>query len=228
MDYTSDPNSFKAAVVVLSGGQDSATCLALACNKHGSEKVAAITFDYGQRHSAEVECAKKLAKHFDVKPHKIVKLPFYSQLTSNALFDKNAEISKEPGAKRPNTYVEGRNPLFLLIAAIWAKSLGAKKLYTGVSQVDSSGYPDCRESFIRAQEKAIRLAMEWPFEIITPFMRMTKRDEWELADKLGILELVKTGTITCYNGIPGAGCGKCPACVLRNNGLKEYEKTAKK
>lgn len=213
----------KSAVVVLSGGQDSATCLALACEKHGADKVAAITFNYSQRHASEVEYAKKLVKHFEVKPHKIVKMDFYPTLTSNALFDKSAKIETESGSKHPNTYVEGRNALFLLTAGIWAKSLGAKKIYTGVSQIDFSNYPDCRESFIRAQEKSMRLAMDWPFEIITPFMRMSKKDEWALADKLGILELIKNSTVTCYEGIPGKGCGKCPACIIRNNGLKAYE-----
>lgn len=213
----------KSAVVVLSGGQDSATCLALACEKHGADKVAAITFNYSQRHALEVEYAKKLAKHFDVKPHKIVKMDFYPSLTSNALFEKDKKIEKVPNAKYPNTCVDGRNAIFLLTAGIWAKSLGAKKIYTGVSQVDFSNYPDCRESFIRAQEKSMRLAMDWPFEIITPFMRMKKKDEWALADKLGIMDIIKNNTLTCYEGIPGKGCGKCPACIIRNNGLKEYE-----
>ena len=118
--------------------------------------------------------------------------------------------------------VEGRNAFFLLAAAVWAKSLGAKEIYTGVSEADYSGYPDCRAAFIRAQQRMLRLALEWPVRIVTPFIRMTKAEEWALADRLGIFELVRDRTLTCYNGIPGAGCGKCPACRLRNNGLKEY------
>ena len=107
---------------------------------------------------------------------------------------------------------------------MWAKSLGAHEIYTGVSQADYSGYPDCRATFIRAQQRMMRLAMEWPFKIVTPFMNKTKAEEWALADKLGILDVVKNETLTCYNGIPGAGCGKCPACKLRNAGLREYER----
>jgi len=210
------------AVVVLSGGQDSATCLALATKRHGAGHVAAITFRYGQRHAVETKFAKRLAKRFGVARHKVISLGFYGQLTTNALMDKSAEIRREKGASCPTTVVEGRNAAFLLMAGIWAKSLGAKEIYTGVSQADYSGYPDCRRVFIRAQERAMRLTMEWPFKIVTPFMDMTKAEEWALADKLGIFETIDKETVTCYNGVPGAGCGKCPACRLRNKGRAEY------
>jgi len=211
------------AVVVLSGGQDSATCLALAVKKYGADEVAAITFAYGQRHAVETRFARRLAKRFGIAAHKVVKLGFYRELTTNALLDPTMAIARRPGAKCPTTVVEGRNAFFLLAAAVWAKALGANVLYTGVSEADYSGYPDCRAAFIRAQEKAIRLALDFPIRIETPFIRKTKAQEWAIADRLGILELVKRETVTCYNGIPGAGCGKCPACVLRARGLKEYE-----
>ena len=211
------------AVVVLSGGQDSATCLALAVKKYGADEVAAITFAYGQRHAVETKFARRLAKRFGIAAHKVVKLGFYRDLTTNALLDPTMAIARKPGAKCPTTVVEGRNAFFLLAAAVWAKTLGANVLYTGVSEADYSGYPDCRAAFIRAQEKAIRLALDCPIRIETPFIRKTKAEEWAIADRLGILDLVKSETVTCYNGIPGAGCGKCPACVLRARGLKEYE-----
>ena len=216
------------AVVVLSGGQDSATCLALAIAEHGADKVAAITFEYGQRHSIETRFARGLAKRFQIAAHKVVNLAFYRHLTANALMNKDMPIKKEQGAKAPTTLVEGRNPLFSLVAAIWAKSLGAKRLWTGVSQADFSGYPDCREDFIRAHEQMLRLAMEWPFEIVTPFMNLTKKDEWAIADELGIFDIIENDTVTCYRGIPGKGCGKCPACKLRNRGLKEFLATRRK
>lgn len=211
------------AVVVLSGGQDSATCLALAVKKYGADEVAAITFAYGQRHAIETKYARRLAKRFGVAAHKVVKLGFYRDLTTNALLDPTMKIARARGASCPTTVVEGRNAFFLLAAAVWAKTLGATVLYTGVSEADYSGYPDCRAAFIRAQEKAIRLALDYPIRIETPFIHKTKAEEWALADRLGILDLVKNGTVTCYNGIPGAGCGKCPACQLRARGLKEYE-----
>lgn len=211
------------AVVVLSGGQDSAICLALAVKKCGAREVAAITFAYGQRHAVETKYARRLAKHFGIAAHKVVKLGFYKDLTTNALFDPKLRIRN--GKSCPNTVVEGRNAFFLMAAAVWAKTLGATTLYTGVSQADFSGYPDCRAVFIRAQEKAIRLALDFPVRIVTPFMEMTKADEWALAAKLGIFDLVANGTVTCYNGIPGKGCGKCPACKLRNRGLREYERS---
>ena len=261
------------AVVVLSGGQDSATCLALAIRKHGVENVAAITFAYGQRHAVETKFAKRLTRLVpcccaaqrgrDIPVackkgsllHKIVHLDFYKHLTTNALFDHEMKISKggEEDARRetrdengkdarretritnnqqlttnnqpPNTVVEGRNAIFLQLAAVWAKTLGATEVYTGVSETDFSGYPDCRAAFIRAEEKAIRLALNYPIRIVTPFMHMTKAEEWALADKLGIFDLIRNETVTCYNGIPGDGCGKCPACRLRNRGLKTFLQT---
>ena len=213
------------AVVVLSGGQDSATCLALAVKKYGAREVAAITFVYGQRHAVEVKYARRLARHFGVAAHKVVKFGFYKDITQSALLAERGRIGRARGAKCPNTVVEGRNAFFLMAAAVWAKTLGAKALYTGVSQADFSGYPDCRAVFIRAQEKAIRLALDFPVRIVTPFMEMTKADEWALAAELGILDLIANGTVTCYNGIPGKGCGKCPACKLRNRGLREYERS---
>ena len=212
------------AVVVLSGGQDSATCLALAIKKFGRDHVAAITFNYGQRHALETKFAKALAKRFGIARHKVVRLDFYRHLTSNALMNDDIAIAKRKGASCPTTVVEGRNAIFLLSAGIWAKELGATEIYTGVSEADYSGYPDCRAAFIRAQQKTMRLAMEWPFRIVTPFMHMTKADEWSLADSLGILDIIKNETLTCYNGIPGTGCGKCPACKLRNAGLAAFER----
>lgn len=210
------------AVVVLSGGQDSATCLALATRKYGAAHVAAITFNYGQRHAIETVYAKRLARRFGVAAHKVVRLDFYRHLTTNALLDPTMKITRRKGAACPTTVVEGRNAFFLLSAGVWAKTLGAKVLYTGVSQADYSGYPDCRAAFVKAQEKMMRLAMEWPFRIVTPFMHMSKADEWALADRLGILDVIADETVTCYNGIPGAGCGKCPACRLRNRGLAAF------
>ena len=211
------------AVVVLSGGQDSATCLALAVKKYGADEVAAITFGYGQRHAIETKYARRLAKRFGIAAHKVVTFGFYRDLTTNALLDPTMKIARARGASCPTTVVEGRNAFFLLAAAVWAKTLGATVLYTGVSEADYSGYPDCRAAFIRAQEKAIRLALAYPIRIETPFIHKTKAEEWALADRLGILDLVKNETVTCYNGIPGVGCGKCPACRLRARGLKEYE-----
>ncbi|MGN0854913.1 MAG: 7-cyano-7-deazaguanine synthase QueC [Kiritimatiellia bacterium] len=213
------------AVVVLSGGQDSATCLALAAKKYGAAHIAAITFDYGQRHAVETAYARRLARRFGVREHKIVRLDFYRRLTTNALLDPEMKIERRKGTGCPTTVVEGRNAFFLLSAGVWAKALGAKVIYTGVSQADYSGYPDCRAVFIKAQEKMMRLAMEWPFRIVTPFMHMTKAEEWALADTLGIRDVIENETVTCYNGIPGKGCGKCPACKLRNQGLKEFRKS---
>ena len=211
------------AVVVLSGGQDSATALAMAVKKHGAENVAAITYAYGQRHALETKFARRLAKGiFKIALWKRVPLSFYSSITDNALLSKDVAIAKKKGAKCPNTVVEGRNAVFLTLASVWAKSLGAKEVWTGVSEADFSGYPDCRAAFIRAHEKATRLALDWPVKFVTPFIHMTKAEEWSLASKLGILGVIENNTLTCYNGIPGRGCGKCPACCLRARGYAEF------
>ncbi|MBR2837740.1 MAG: 7-cyano-7-deazaguanine synthase QueC [Kiritimatiellae bacterium] len=211
------------AVVVLSGGQDSATCLALAVRKYGAGEVAAITFDYGQRHAVETRYARRLARRFGIAEHKVVGLGFYRDLTTNALLDPSMPIRR--GRTCPNTVVEGRNAFFLLAASVWAKSLGAMQVYVGVSEADSSGYPDCRAAFIRAQGRAIRLALDYPVRIVAPFLHTTKAEEWALAARLGILDVIRRETVTCYNGIPGDGCGRCPACVLRRRGLREYERS---
>lgn len=212
------------AIVVLSGGQDSATALALAVRKFGAGEVAAITFAYGQRHALETKFAKGLVRHFGIARHKLIKLDFYRQLTTNALLSKDVKIERKPGAKCPSTVVEGRNAFFLLAASVWAKSLGATEVYTGVSEADFSGYPDCRAVFIRAQQRAIRLALGYPIHIVTPFIHKTKAQEWAMADRLGILDIIENHTLTCYNGIPGRGCGTCPACRLRNRGYDEFMK----
>lgn len=212
------------AIVVLSGGQDSATALALAVKKFGADEVSAITFAYGQRHALETKFAKGLVRHFGIARHKLVKLDFYRQLTTNALLSKDVKIERKPGAKCPSTVVEGRNAFFLLAASVWAKSLGATEVYTGVSEADFSGYPDCRAVFIRAQQRAIRLALDYPIHIVTPFIHKTKAQEWAMADRLGILDVIENHTLTCYNGIPGRGCGTCPACRLRNRGYDEFMK----
>ena len=119
----------------------------------------------------------------------------------------------------------GRNALFLLTAAIYAKGLGIHDLTIGVSEADYSGYPDCRETFVKSMEQTLRLAMDWPFRILAPLQHLTKEQEWALADKLGRLDFVRTRTLTCYEGIPGDGCGKCPACKLRAAGLEAYLRT---
>ena len=131
---------------------------------------------------------------------------------------------EKPADSYPNTFVPGRNMLFLTYAAILARSYGIFHLVIGVSEADYSGYPDCREAFIRSLNEPLNLAMDETFVVHTPLINLNKREIWELADTLGIFELVKTQTITCYNGIPADGCGHCPACQLRKTGLEKYLK----
>lgn len=204
------------AIVVFSGGQDSTTCLLWALEEF--KKIETVTFLYGQRHELEVECAKKIAKDLGVK-QKIIQMDLLNQLTENALTRKEMEIEE---GEVPNTYVEGRNHIFLSFAAIYAKTIGAKNIITGVSETEFSGYPDCRDEFIRSLNQTLNLAMDDEFNLITPLMWKDKAEVWEIADQMGRLKYIRENTLTCYNGIIGDGCGTCPACKLRNEGLQTY------
>lgn len=209
-----------AALVVLSGGQDSTTCLFWALENF--REVHTITFSYGQKHSAEIEVARKIAEKAGVSFH-LMDVSFISKLGSNSLTDSSMEMDQEkPEGSYPNTFVPGRNMFFLSIAAVYAREKGIHHIVTGVSQTDFSGYPDCRDSFVKAMNLTINLAMDEQFVIHTPLMWIDKAETWAMADKLGIFELVRKETLTCYNGIIGDGCGHCPSCKLRAEGMRKY------
>ena len=210
----------KEAVVVFSGGQDSTTCLAWAKTRY--EKLYAVSFDYGQRHKKELECASDIAKELGAE-HIILNLKELNALAPNSLTRADIEVDKEaPTDGVPNSFVEGRNLLFLSYAAIFAKTHGVTDIITGVSQSDFSGYPDCRDIFIKSLNTTLNLAMDYEFDIITPLMWIDKEETWKLADDLGVFDLVREKTLTCYNGIIGDGCGECPSCKLRRRGLQRY------
>lgn len=216
----------EAALVLFSGGQDSTTCLFWA--KKRFKKVYALSFLYGQKHADEVELARKIAKKADVE-FAVADATFIGQLGRNSLTDSTIEMDQsQPDGAYPNTFVPGRNLFFLSIAAVFARERGINHLITGVSQTDYSGYPDCRDSFIKSLNVTLNLAMDGQFILHTPLMWMNKAQTWELADELGIFDLVRYETLTCYQGIPGDGCGACPACKLRKQGLDEYLATSGK
>ena len=209
-----------AALVVFSGGQDSTTCLFWA-KKH-FRKVYALSFIYGQKHEKEVELARAIAEKAGVDFH-AMDVSFIGRLGKNSLTDTSIRMDEEkPQDSYPNTFVPGRNLFFLNIAAVYARELGVCHLVTGVSQTDFSGYPDCRDSFIKSLNVTLNLAMDEQFVIHTPLMWIDKEQTWALADELGVLDIVRNETLTCYNGIPGDGCGHCPACRLRREGLEKY------
>ncbi|MDL2222829.1 7-cyano-7-deazaguanine synthase QueC [Bacteroidales bacterium OttesenSCG-928-M11] len=215
-----------AALVLHSGGQDSTTCLFWA-KKH-FEEVRALCFTYGQRHSKEVQIAQNIANEANV-PFQILDATIISHLANNSLTNHQMEMDKEkPDDSYPNTFVPGRNLLFLTFAAVIARDHGIKNIVTGVSQADYSGYPDCRDTFIRSTNATINLAMDEQFIIHTPLMWLNKAQTWELADELGVLDIIKNKTLTCYNDIVAEGCGMCPACILRNKGLQEFEQLKNK
>ncbi len=212
----------RKCLVVLSGGQDSTTCLYWAISYYGKENVSAVGFDYGQRHLLELDCAKEICHDVDV-PFEVIKTPIINELSANALTRDDIEVDEEkPDGTVPNTFVEGRNLLFLSYAAIYAKTHGITDLVTGVCETDFSGYPDCRDMFIKSLNVTLNLAMDYDFVIHTPLMWLTKAEVWKMADKLGALDVIKNKTLTCYNGIKGVGCGNCPSCKLRSKGYEEF------
>ncbi|CUN42743.1 MAG: 7-cyano-7-deazaguanine synthase QueC [Sarcina ventriculi] len=214
------------AVVVFSGGQDSTTCLFWAKKRY--KEVIAVSFDYGQKHSLELECAKDICKKYDVEHH-IMDLNLLNQLAPNSLTRVDIKVDKKKEEdKLPNSFVDGRNMLFLTFVAVFAKQRGINTIITGVSQSDFSGYPDCRDVFIKSLNVTLNLAMDYQFEVLTPLMWIDKAETWKLADDLGVLDIVKNETLTCYNGIKGNGCGECPACTLRKNGYLKFKEQFKK
>ncbi|WP_342599842.1 7-cyano-7-deazaguanine synthase QueC [Psychrobacillus sp. FSL H8-0483] len=207
------------AIIVFSGGQDSTTCLFWAKERFG--EIEAVTFDYGQRHSLEIECAKEIAKELGIKHH-ILDMSLLNQLAPNALTREDIAVEDGEEGELPSTFVPGRNLLFLSFAGVLASQVGAKHIVTGVCETDFSGYPDCRDIFVKSLNVTLNLSMDDTFLIDTPLMWLNKAQTWELADQLGALEFVREKTLTCYNGVIADGCGECPACKLRQKGLDEY------
>lgn len=206
------------AVVVFSGGQDSTTCLFWALQNF--REVEAVTFNYNQRHKLEIEVAESIARELGVNHH-LLDMNLLNQLAPNALTRDDIEIKQEDG-QLPSTFVPGRNLVFLSFATILAKQINARHIITGVCETDFSGYPDCRDVFIKSLNVTLNLSMDEQFVIHTPLMWLDKAETWELADQLNALDFVRTKTLTCYNGIMADGCGECPACILRKKGLDSY------
>ena len=211
----------KKAVVVFSGGQDSTTCLVKALKEF--DEVHAITFDYGQRHKLEIEVAEQLASKLGVKAHKVMDVGLLNELAISSLTRDDIPVSHElQDNGLPNSFVPGRNILFLTLAGIYAYQIGADAVITGVCETDFSGYPDCRDEFVRSMNNSLVLGMDRAFTIETPLMWLNKAETWALADQYDALQLVRESTLTCYNGIVGDGCGDCPSCDLRKAGLNDY------
>jgi 7-cyano-7-deazaguanine synthase len=210
--------SSRGAVVVLSGGQDSTTCLYWALERFGHGHVRALTFDYGQRHRIELEAASRVAALADV-PHAVLPIDTFSALGGNALTESDIAVGDMPDEGLPNTFVPGRNLIFLTFAAAYACRHDIDDIVTGVAQTDYSGYPDCRDETLRALERAVSLGMERSFTLHTPLMFMSKKETVELAVRLGAMEAMAL-THTCYEG-RRPPCGTCPACRLRAKGFAE-------
>ncbi|MEI6799557.1 MAG: 7-cyano-7-deazaguanine synthase QueC [Pseudomonadota bacterium] len=225
-----------SALVLFSGGQDSTTCLAWALSRY--ERVETIGFDYGQKHSVEMVCREKILRKIgEVHPnwkqrlgedHR-VDLSVLGQISQTALTQDMAITIAKDGL--PNTFVPGRNLLFLTFAAAVAYRRGIRHLVGGMCETDFSGYPDCRDDTIKSMQVTLNLGMDKRFVIDTPLMWLDKADTWRLAADIGgenLFDLIVEDSHTCYTGDRskrhtwGYGCGTCPACVLRANGFEKY------
>lgn len=212
----------RKAVVVFSGGQDSTTCLIQAIAQY--DEVHCLTFDYGQRHKLEIEVAESVCRELGVTAHKVMDVGLLNELAISSLTRDNIPVSHELQANGlPNSFVPGRNILFLTLAGIYAYQIGAEAVITGVCETDFSGYPDCRDEFVKSLNQSLVLGMDRPLRIETPLMWLNKAETWALADQYSKLNFVREKTLTCYNGIIGDGCGQCPSCDLRKAGLDEYQ-----
>ncbi|AFZ83431.1 queuosine biosynthesis protein queC [Candidatus Kinetoplastibacterium blastocrithidii TCC012E] len=220
------------ALVLFSGGQDSTTCLFWALNNY--KRVDTVGFKYGQRHSVELDCRLSILKiinsrkmaycNGDLGDDHIIDLGFINQLTENAL-TSSLDIEYSDGV--PNTFVPGRNLLFLTTAAILCYNMNIDAIVGGMSEVDFSGYPDCRDSTIKSQQATISLGLERFISIETPLMWKDKSEIWQMAVDIGghdLIRIIIEQTHTCYLGHRdhlhdwGYGCGVCPACILRKAG----------
>ncbi len=225
-----------AALVLFSGGQDSTTCLADALSKY--QRVETLGFDYGQRHRIELDVRgtvlAQLRQRFPgwaprLGPDHLLTLDALHQLGGSSLTDEVAFAMQADGL--PNTFVPGRNLLFLTLAGALAYRRGLQVIVTGVCETDFSGYPDCRDDTMKAMQLALSLGLERRLVIETPLMWIDKAETWALAHRLGgspLVELIVEATHTCYLGDRthrhawGYGCGECPACDLRQRGWERY------
>ena len=200
-------------IVLFSGGQDSTTLLYWAKKNH--KKVLALTINYGQRHSVELQQAKKIASLAQTE-HIILDFDFYKTfIPASSLVSDKIPVEKQTSPTNlPNTFVPGRNYFFLGIAAVVGYEKGIYSIGIGANQIDYSGYPDCRENFLLATEKSLSFALD-------------KKQIWQLAGELEVLDIIVEETHTCYEGDRtkkhpwGYGCGECPACILRKQGYEE-------
>jgi 7-cyano-7-deazaguanine synthase len=213
----------KKAIVIHSGGMDSSICLALAIKEFNADQVLSLSFSYGQRHTPELIQAKKICQDWGVD-HVALNIDCLQEITSNALIDSSIPIEHLDN-QLPNTLVVGRNGLMAHLGGIHAQHLGAHCIYMGILELEgsNSGYRDCSRVYMDLQQQILRLDLDDPiFEIRTPLIRMMKKETLELANKLGILSYLLQETITCYESVRQQGCRVCPACKLRNNGIKDF------
>ncbi len=214
----------RRAVVMFSGGQDSTTCLIQALQQY--DDVHCITFDYRQKHRTEIDVACQLAFDLGIKTHKVIDVSFFNEFAISSLTNGDMPVpvwSESIKNAVPSTFVPGRNILFFTLAAVYSCQVDAQAVIAGVCETDFSGYPDCRDQFVRALNHAVILGTARNIRFETPLMWLNKAETWAMADYYHQFENVCQHTLSCYNNIKGIGCGECAACHLRSQGLQQYQ-----
>ncbi len=213
----------KKTLVVLSGGQDSTTCLVHYTRIY--KEVHCITFNYNQIHKSEINAALFISKKLGIQKHLVLDVKCLQDISISSLINSDIEInSPHPlDSVLPSTFIPGRNILFLILSSIYAYKNKINSIVLGVNEVDFSGYPDCRYAFIQAMNNVIQVGMSCNINFQTPLINLNKAEIWALSDYWNATDIILNYTVTCYNGVIGQGCSKCQACILRKKGFDKWK-----
>ncbi|QCI16132.1 7-cyano-7-deazaguanine synthase QueC [Buchnera aphidicola] len=213
----------KKALIIFSGGQDSTTCLIH--YTHICKEVHCITFDYNQLHKSEINCSLVISKKLGIKDHIVLDIRYLQNISISSLTREKISIdSNHPlDTSLPSTFIPGRNILFLTLASIYAYSNNINTIVLGVNEIDFSGYPDCKNQFIKNMNNVINIGMNSNIFFKTPLINLNKAEIWALSDYWNSTDIILNQTVTCYNGFPGKGCGTCRSCILRHKGFNQWK-----
>ncbi|QCI21190.1 7-cyano-7-deazaguanine synthase QueC [Buchnera aphidicola (Hyperomyzus lactucae)] len=213
----------KKALVIFSGGQDSTTCLIH--YTHIYKEVHCITFDYNQLHKSEINSALVISKKLGIKNHIVLDIKYLKDISISSLTENKLLINSSHPLDNslPSTFVPGRNILFLTLSSMYAYNHKITSIVLGVNEIDFSGYPDCRYEFIKLMNNTVKIGMNCNIFFKTPLMNLNKSEIWALSDYWNSTDIILNDTVTCYNGIPGRGCRKCQACILRKRGFDTWQ-----
>lgn len=216
-------NNTKKILIVFSGGQDSTTCLIHYANLY--KEIYCITFDYDQLHKSEINSARFISRYFKVKKHIFIDIKYLKDLFKSSLTNKHISLFHHHSLNPllPSTFVPGRNILFLTLSSIYAFNNQIDSVVLGVNTIDFSGYPDCRDEFIKTMNRAIQIGMDCQINFKVPLMNLSKAEIWSLSHYWDSSDIIVNHTVTCYQGVIGNGCGQCQACIIRYEGFNKWK-----